>query len=241
SLSGGSKTLKYNINYTRDIIDYIMLNSAYQRDYVSAKLNKEIIPKIDFKLNTRVWKTVITGPSVSDGGKLRDAMKYGPVESLSALSQGDLIGTNENINSAEALSALNDPIYNIVNQYKKQRRFNATFNAGFSWKILDNLTFNTKGSYSFIKDYTDNVWLNKTGEASANGGQPVARRNDKKGNMWSIQNTLNYKLNLMDNKHNFSLLVGQEIYNSQSNEMLIESKFYPRNFSAKDVLAMWNY
>lgn len=241
ALSGGDKTLKYSINYTHDDIDYIMLNSAYKRDYVSAKLNKEISQKLTFNLNTRVWNTVIIGPSVSNGGKLRDAIKYAPVKSLSSLSSDALLGTGENINSAEALSALNDPIYNIVNQYKKQNRFNTTFNAGLTWKIIDGLTFSSKGSYTFTRDYTDNIWLNKTGEASANGGQPVARRSDRKGKMWSIQNILNYDFNIGSDSHKFSVLLGQEMDNSQTNEMLSESKFFPKDFSAEDVLAMWNY
>src|SRR5690606_10625641 len=100
-------------NYTHDDRDYIMLNSAYKRDYFSARLNKEFSSKLSLNLNTRVYNTTITGPSVSDGRKLRDAIKYAPVKSLSSLSQGDLAGTGEDINSAEALSALNNPIYNI--------------------------------------------------------------------------------------------------------------------------------
>src|SRR5690606_5445827 len=91
------------------------------------------------------------------------------------------------------------------------------------------------------KDFTDNIWVRGTGQSSANGGQPVARRDDRKGNRWSIQNVLNYNFALDGEKHRFSILGGQELTSTQSNRMLSESKFYPDDFTPDDVLAMWNY
>ncbi len=239
-LNGGDKTLTYNLNYTRDNEDYIMLNSEYKRDYFSAKLNKKISSRLSLDFNTRMSNTVIIGPSVSDGKKLRDGVKYAPVRSLAFLTEGAL-GGDEDVTSAEALSSLNDPIYNVVNEYKKQNRFNSTFNAGVTWKILDGLSFTSKGSYAFNKDFTDNIWLRKTGESSANGGQPVARRNDYKNSLWSVNNVLSYNFNLDKKKHQFTVLVGQEMSSSQKNQMQIGSKFFPEDFTADDVLAMWNY
>lgn len=239
-LSGGDKSLTYNLNYTHDQEDFIMLNSTYKRDYFSGKLRKIISPKLTFDFNTRMYNTVITGPSISSGRKLRDAVKYAPVRSLTAPGSGGL-GSDEDATSAEALSSLNDPIYNVVNEYKYQNRFNSTFNVGITWKITKNLQFTSKGSYAFVKDYTDNIFLNKTGESSANGGQPVAKRNDQKGTMWSISNVLNYNLNLKGGKHRINLVVGQELSSSQKDETDISSKFFPMDFTADDVLAMWNY
>ncbi|UAY54524.1 SusC/RagA family TonB-linked outer membrane protein [Arachidicoccus terrestris] len=239
-LSGGDRSLTYNLNYTHDQEDFIMLNSTYKRDYFSGKLKKIISPKLTFDFNARMYNTVITGPSVSSGKKLRDAVKYAPVRSLTAPGAGGL-GSDEDATSAEALSSLNDPIYNIVNEYRYQNRFNSTFNAGITWKIAHNLTFTSKGSYAFVKDYTDNIFLNKTGESSANGGQPVARRNDEKGYMWSVSNVLDYRLNLNGGKHRLNAIVGQELSSRQSNETALSSKFFPIDFTADDVLAMWNY
>lgn len=239
-LSGGDQSLQYYLNYTHDDEDYIMLNSAYKRDNISLRLNKKIGSSINVDFQSRISNSVITGPSISSGRKLRDGVKYAPIRSLTYIPVESLAGT-EDINSAEALSSLNDPIYNITNEYKKQNGFNNIYNLGVSWNIAEGLTFNTKGSYGFVKDFTDNIWLKNTGEASANGGQPVARRQDEKGNRWSIQNTLSYDFNINQDVHDFKLLVGQEIYNSQKDRMTSESKFFPGDFGADDVLAMWNY
>jgi len=239
-LSGGDKTLTYNLGYTRDQEDFVMLNSKYQRDYFSAKINKKVSQNLSIDFNSRMYNTTITGPSVSNGAKLRDAVKYAPVKSLTALGLGGL-GSDEDATSAEALSALNDPIYNIVNEYKKQNQFNTTFNLGITWKIMNGLSFQTRGSYAYNKNYTDNIFLNKTGESSSNGGQPVGKRTDEKGTMWQISNTLNYDLKLNKGKHRIAALVGQEMSSSQKNSTAISSKFFPVDFTANDVLAMWNY
>lgn len=241
-LSGGDQdgSLTYNINYTRDDEDYIMLNSAYQRDYVSAKLHKKISPKLSFEFNSRMSATEIQGPSISDGRKLREAVKYAPVRSLASLTE-DALGGAEDITSPEALSSLRDPVVNVENEYKDQNRFNLTFNAGFNWKIIDGLSFSTKGSFGYNKDFTDNIWVRGTGQSSSNGGQPVARREDKKGTLYSIQNVLTYDFDLDEAKHRFTIVGGQELTNSQRNDMLMESKFYPEDFTPQDVLAMWNY
>ncbi|QDH81511.1 TonB-dependent receptor [Echinicola soli] len=239
-LSGGNESLQYLVNYTRDDENYIMLNSAYKRDNISIKINKQISDRLKVDLYSRMSNTTITGPSVSSGRMLRDGVKYAPVRSLTYIPESSLAGT-EDINSAEALSSLNDPIYNITNEYKKQYRFNNIYNLGVTWDIVEGLTFRTRGTYSFSKDYTDNIWLKNTGEASANGGQPVARRTDQKGQRWSIQNTLNYDFSTQDGKHEFNFLIGQEVYNTQRNSMRSESKFFPGDFNANNVLAMWNY
>lgn len=239
-LTGGDSSIRYKLNYTHDEEDFIMLNSAYQRDYVSFRMDKELSSKLDFDFISRLSNTIITGPSVSDGGKLRDGVKYAPVHSLTYLTEDDL-GGGEDITSAEALSSLNDPYYNIVNEYKEQNRFNVTMNTGLTWRPLLGLTVSSKGSYASNKDYTDNIWLNKTGRASANGGQPVGRRRDRKGSRWSIQNTLTYEGDFNNSAHKLNLLVGQEFRSSQRNEMLSESKFFPVDFTSDDVLAMWNY
>lgn len=239
-INGGDKSVSYNVNYTHDNEDFIMLNSEYQRNYLSARINKKFSDKLSLDFNTRMSNTVITGPSVSDGKKLRDGVKYAPVRSLAFLSEGSLGGA-EDVTSAEALSSLNDPIYNVVNEYKKQNRFNSTFNTSLTWNILKGLSLNTRGSYAYNKDFTDNIWLKSTGEASSNGGQPVARRNDQKNNIWTIQNVLSYNFSLDNEKHRFTIIGGQELNNSQRNEMKSESKFFPSDFSSDDVLAMWNY
>ncbi|MDE8698336.1 hypothetical protein PZH42_30940, partial [Bacteroides cellulosilyticus] len=73
-------------------------------------------------LNAKMSNNVIDGPSVSSVSKLRDCVKYPPIGTLTDLPEDDLAGDNELI--PENISNLNDPFYNITNEYKKQSKFN---------------------------------------------------------------------------------------------------------------------
>lgn len=77
---------------------------------------------------------VIDGPSVSSGSKLRDCVKYPPIGTLTDLTEDDLAGDNELI--PENISNLNDPFYNITNEYKKQSKFNNTYNVALIGTLL---------------------------------------------------------------------------------------------------------
>lgn len=169
SLSGGTETMRYNISYTRDDEDYIMLNSNYVRDNFNIKLNKSFGKVIDLDVTARTTNTVIDGPDVSGGRKLRDGVKYAPVKSITTLSMENLVGTSEELDWAESASMLNDPIYNITNEFKKQYSFVNSYNVGLTFHIIKGLDYRVQGSYSYEKAHTDNIWLKKTGESNANG------------------------------------------------------------------------
>lgn len=235
TISGGSKDLTYSVNYTHDDETYIMKTSDLRRDYLNAKLSKGLARNLKIDMSMRMTKTVIDGPRVSTGNRLRNIVKYAPVGTLSALQEGD---SGEDIYNEENLSNLKDPMYNIVNNYKKQNQFLNTYNLGISWDILKGLSFRTQGSYTFTYDDTDDIYINNTGEASYNGGMPVANRQYKKGHRYSWQNILQYKLKLK--RHRLDAMAGFEMNERATDEMKIQSKFFPADFTAQDILAMWN-
>lgn len=235
TLSGGSKDLTYSVNYTHDEESYIMKTSDLKRDYLNAKLAKDINKSLKVDMSMRMTKTVIDGPRVSTGNRLRNIVKYAPIGTLDALQEGD---SGEDIYDPESISNLRDPMYNIINNYKKQNQFQNTYNLGLSWNVVQDLTFRTQGSYTFQYDDTDDIYINNTGEAAYNGGMPVANRSYVKGHRYSWQNTLQYKLKLK--KHRVDVMLGFEMNEKATDEMKISSKFFPQDFTAKDILAMWN-
>ena len=236
SLMGGSETLKYNISYTRDDETYIMKTSKFARNSINAKINQKIGKKLTIDLGMRMVQTVIDGPKVSTGNRLRNIVKYAPIGTLSSLTEDDLGG---DIYNSEDLTDLNDPYYNIVNNYKKQNRFTNVYNLGITWEIIKGLSFRTQGSYTYQFDDTDDIHTNNTGEAKNNGGMPVANRYNMKGNRYSWSSTLQYK-KTWNKKNRFDAMVGFEIDNQTKRDMNVKSMFYPTDFSAQDILAMWN-
>ncbi len=238
SISGGSDALKYNLSLNQVNEDYIMLNSGFKRTNINLKTNAKISKTIDFDFATRLSYATITGPSISSGRKLRDGVKYTPTAGLTGFSE-DVQDTQDDT-SPEKISTLQNPLFDIENEYKKQYQFNNTYNAGINWKIIKGLTFSTKGSYSFITNHTDNIWTKGTGESNANGGQPVAKKTNEEKDQWSFNNTLTYDYTLKD-IHRFTFLLGQEMSNRNNDQTVIQSKYFPANMTAEQILAMWNY
>ncbi len=234
NISGGDKTLVYSISYTIDSEDYIMKTSDYTRHNLNVKLKKKFNDKLELEFNPKMSYRVINGASVSSGRKLRDCIKFPSVGTLTSLTLDDL-GDGYNI---ENISNLNDPFFNIANEYRKQTKFNNTYNAALKWQVLDGLSVRVEGSYSFAFDRTDQLYLKNTGEANSKAGQPVAYRQYWFGNAWTTRGVLFYQKSL--DVHNFDFTTGYEMNSSERDEMRINSDYYPHDYSAENILAMWN-
>lgn len=238
-VSGGNKAALYSLSLTRNDEDYIMINSGYKRDNVNFKVSSQIKDNLSMNFNVRVTNEVITGPSVSAGSgsntKLRNAVKYSPTRGLSGLDPSN----SDDDDQAGINSALNNPVDDINNEYKKVNKFNNTYIAGINWDIINKLRFSSTFSYAFLKNNTDNVWTSGTGVSKTYAGQPVARITDDKGHDWRLINTLSYNFNL--NKiHQFDVLAGQELSERVMNRKIVEARYFPVDFSAKEVLAAMN-
>lgn len=238
-VSGGNKAALYSLSLTRNDEDYIMINSGYKRDNVNFKVSSQIKDNLSMNFNVRVTNEVITGPSVSAGSgsntKLRNAVKYSPTRGLAGLDPSN----SDDDDQAGINSALNNPVDDITNEYKKVNKFNNTYIAGLNWDIIKKLRFSSTFSYAFLKNNTDNVWTSGTGVSKTYAGQPVARITDDKGHDWRLINTLSYNFNL--NKiHQFDVLAGQELSERVMNRKIVEARYFPVDFSAKEVLAAMN-
>ena len=238
NISGGSDDLIYSISYTHDDEDYIMETSKYKRDNLNMKLTKKLFNnKLRFDLNAKMTHRTIDGPSVSSGKKLRDAVKYPTVKTLTELSDEDLAG--DDALEIENINTLNDPWFNITNEYKKQTKFNNSYNVALTWDIIKGLQWRAEGTYGYAYDRTDNIWLANTGEANGKAGQPVAKRQYWNGNNWTARTTLNYKFDIKD-KHKFDIMAGIEAKHSERDEMEINADYFPHDYTVDNILAMWN-
>ena len=237
NISGGSKDLIYSLSYTHDDESYIMSVSNFKRDNLNLKLTKKFGDKLRLDFNAKMTNRVVDGPSVSSGSKLRDAIKYPNIGTLTDLSDEDLAGDDEIL--IENISNLNDPMFNITNEYKKQTKFNNNYNVALIWNIIKGLEWRAEGTYGYSYDRTDNIWLANTGEANSKAGQPVARRQYWNGNNWALRTILNYKFDIQK-KHRFGIMAGWEAKHSQRDKMEINADYYPADYTVDNILAMWN-
>ena len=235
NINGGSEDLVYSLSYTHDDETYIMQTSQYRRDNVNLKVNKKFNKKLRMDLNVKMSNTTIDGPSVSSGSKLRDCVKYPTVGTLTDLTDEDLSGDDGII---ENISSLNDPYFNIVNEYKKQSKFNNSYNAALIWDVIKGLQWRAEGTYGFSFDRTDNVYLKNTSKANQTAGQPVGVREYWNGQNWAFRTLLNYKFKMKD--HSFDVMGGMEALSSKKDKMQITADYFPSDYGVNDILSMWN-
>ncbi len=236
SISGGHKDLVYSLSYTHDDEAYILKVSNYRRDNLNVKLSKQLTKNLKLEFNPKMTYTVIDGPSISSGSKLRDCVKYPPVVTLTDLSEEDITGDGEI--ASENISNLNDPIYNTTNEYKKQMQFSNSYNVGLNWEIIKGLSLRGEGTYGFKRNRTDQIYLADTGEANSKAGQPVAYRTYVDGKSWSVRSYLTYRKTIKD--HRFDVMAGFEYRNSESEQMKVNSDYFPSDYTASNILAMWS-
>jgi TonB-linked SusC/RagA family outer membrane protein len=240
-VSGGSKAAIYSLSLTRNDEDYIMLNSGYVRDNINFKVNSALSNNLTLDFNIRIANETITGPSLSSGSgensKLRNAVKYTPTKGLAGFDPS--LNDEDEQAGIGSSSLLNNPIEDIENEYKKQNKFSNTNILGLKWKIIDKLNYTSSLSYAFIKNKTENVWSKGTGESKKYGGQPVARITEDKGHDWRLINTLSYNFDI-NKVHQFDVLVGQELSEKVVDREIVESRYFPVDFSANEVLAALN-
>jgi TonB-linked SusC/RagA family outer membrane protein len=234
SVSGGDQSLSYSISYTRDDESYIMKTSKYLRDNLNIKIDKTFGKYLRLEFNPKMSRRVINGASVSSGRKLRDSVKFAPVNTQTSISLDDA----ENGYNLENISNLNDPYFNVVNEYKKQIKFSNSYNAALTWNIFKGLSLRTEGIYGFLNDRTDQIYLKNTGEANQKAGQPVAYRTYWDGNNWTARGILNYNNKIKE--HYFDAMAAIEYNHSVKDRMVINSDYFPHDYTAENILAMWN-
>ena len=236
NINGGSKDLVYSLSYTHDDETYIMQTSDFRRDNLNLKLKKDFTDYLHLDFNAKMTTRTINGTSVSAGWKLRDCTLFAPIGTLTDLGIDDLGDTGDL--SYENISNLQDPFYNVANEYKKQRLFNNTYNLGLTWDITKWLSWRVEGIYGFSFNRTDNIFLANTGTANQRSGFPVATRQYSDGNNYTLRTMLNFNHHF--GKHHVDAMVGMEAYHADSNNQRIESDYYPLDYTVDNILAMWN-
>lgn len=237
NIRGGSEDLIYSLSYTHDDENYIMSSSKFKRDNLNVKITKKFGQKLRLDFNGKMTHRVIDGPSVSSGSKLRDAVKYPVIGTLTDLTEEDVVGDDALV--FENISNLNDPLFNIKNEYKKQTKFSNSYNVALVWDVIKGLQWRAEGSYGYTYDRTDNIWLARTGTANGRGGNPVAKREYWNGNNWTLRSTMNYNLKIAE-KHRIDLMAGIEAKSSEKDKMEVNADYFPKDYTVDNILAMWN-
>ncbi len=235
TIGGGSDKVKFNISLTNSEDKGIIMGSGVRRTNLNIKTNLQLSDKVSMQINPKFTfrrDEGAGGENLGTGGII-DVLKYRPTNGLREFGYIDPSYADPN---EEELFTYTNPKNDIaINQQIKHAY---TYSTGISldYKPIKNLTLRTEATIGLQWTDQSRFWGALTSEGQKHNTQPVAQltNGNKLSYVWT--NTANYSLSL-DDVHNFSFLLGQEIHHSQSRSIVMKNRYFPRTFTAVEA---WN-
>lgn len=229
SINGAGEKTKYlfMVNYLND--PGIKINSSYDRINATLKLNHQLFSNFKVGFDVRFTQTNKKG---NEGNTiLSKAFMYKPIDN--PLGNGNFAGFgNGDVNIDDAYNPVD-----VTNSYKNLSKTNTVrglFTA--NWEIIKGLTVNEDFSINGIWGHTKNY---NNGETSASSYK-YGELKKKDGYSWRNALTINWQVQGLGDKHDLSLLVGNENLYSVTNENNIYGTGYASSFDFDRVFGMIN-
>jgi TonB-dependent starch-binding outer membrane protein SusC len=208
AITGGTKTTKYRISYSRDDEKGIMLNTSFKRDYFKLKLDQKVTDKLSFTANAQYAASITEGAGTSgtqDKGSLKNSVMYRPTFGL--LRADSML----DVDFDPAIS-LTNPVTNAYSQLRRKNNSNIVINASIDYKITNDLTFRTMGG--LIKDLDRNEAFDySTSSYATTSGGPFGTILYNDATKLSNTNLLTFAKTI-NSKHEVNAMIGEEsIYN----------------------------
>jgi len=237
-VSGGNKKVTFNFNYTYNNNQAIVINSSYKRHIFALKGDYNVTKNLKVGISTRYTHQDVYGAGVSDTkgtsyNRLRNAVKYRPF-----LSEGQDITDEDDFADQNVGNGLNlyNPIALANAEYRKKTTDAYNFTAFASYNIVKNLSFKSTFGYDFSnfvdRQFSDSI----TPYSITQGGRkPIAGLDTVEKETITNSNVLNYSVRGWKGKHDFDVLVGQEIYELKTTSRSSLFRNYPLGTSPEDA------
>lgn len=237
AVSGGNEKTTFNISLTHNREDGILLESGLKRYLLNFKFEHRVSDKLRIGLTTRYLDQTISGKGTIDPGsressRLRHAINYRPFEL-------DRPGYGEDDFDLELqqTSRITNPILVTRSEYRKNYTRGTYFTGFVNYNILKNLVFRSTFGTDNANVRTDQFWDKISATASRYANLPVASIGQQQNNSINNSNTLQYTVNNFHKKHDFSVLIGQELVQVKSKQNTIETRYFPADITAEKALA----
>lgn len=243
SVTGGSDKVKWTASYNYLKDNAIMIGSNYDRHNIALKTQFKPIKPLTIDFNVRFSNTTVRGAgsnSINDAGsssgtsaRLKHAVQYTPVPISGASSDSDL---------EEDFGDNAPPLQSVRDNDKKRTRQNWTFNAGVTWKIIENLNLRVEGGLDTFNQ-KDNSFYGLTTYYVSTASYPGVATMYSDLNRQKIRNTntLSYnfeKVFSKNSRHQLDLLLGQETIFTKSSTTKTTIQGLPDFFDAEKA---WNF
>lgn len=241
SVNGGNESTKYSISLSRYDENGIFNNSGFDKTTGKFRINQKVSKSVSFDATVNYANTNKKGLGTSgDSGRFNMLAQI-----LSARPTGGLALTNEELlaaaidplelESGESLAQVN-PIIQTESVTNTKRSEIWSGNLSVTWEIMKGLTFKTAGTYNTTNTRTNIFYRNGSKEAYRNGQKPYGQTQMGRDLRWSNNNTLTWKNKIK--KHQYDLMVGQEMSFKGTEYLLGQAKDFPFDNLGNDNLGI---
>lgn len=236
NINGGNASTNYNLSITSNKEQGVLLESGFDRKLITFKLDHKVSDKFKVGFNVRYNDQEVSGAGTTNSGtkstnRLRHSVQYRPM----------LLGVNPEIDDFDenlyvSSGNLVNPIIMTQAEYKKSYTKALNLSGYLSYVIVKNLTFRSTIGIDNNDLRNDQFWSKVTGTARNFASLPVANIFDQNIRTINNANTLQYakKFNKV---HDLSVLLGQEIYETNLSNKTVETRYFPADISASNALA----
>lgn len=237
NVGGGTEKIRFNASLTQSNDDGIIMGSGVRRTNLNIKTNIKVNDKFSIQINPKFnyRRDEGAGGSHIGTGGIIDVLKYRPTNGLREYGYVDPSYADP---LEEELFHYTNPKNDIKINSLVQHAYTSTNALALEWKPIEGLTLRTEGTIG-MRWYDKSRFyggLTKEGSKMENNHRPVAELTDRYRLNYVWTNTANYTMTMNDD-HNWSFLLGQEIYHSQQRETYMKNNLFPETFTAEEA---WN-
>ena len=230
SIGGGSERTKFNLSLTQSEDKGIIMGSGVRRTNVNLKLNTEITKNLKFNYSPTITfrrDEGAGGDAVGTGGII-DVLKYMPTKGYREFASYNKAWVDQDIEQAFDLT---NPVDDINTNVQKRHSYNLNNRFSLTWTPIKGLSLRSEGNYSITFRDTQRFYGPLTATGKKYNSQPVASIVNRTIQSYTWTNTAAYDMSLKE-VHNFSFLLGQEIYHTQYKETSQTNRYFDRSVSA---------
>ncbi len=230
TVGGGNDKTKFNVSLTQQEDKGIILGSGVRRTNINVKLNTNLAKNLKLSYNpTMTYRRDegAGGDNIGSGGII-DVLLYRPTNGMRDYGSWNPAWVDQ---ASEKNFVYTNPKNDIATNQQKKHSYNINNKLSLSWSPIAGLMLRTEGNYSVTFSDINRFYGSQTGVGKANNSLPVAQITNQTSQSYTWTNTASYNMDLKE-IHNFSFLLGQEIYNNQKKQTYMFNRYFPDGISA---------
>ncbi len=231
AIGGGGENMRFNLSLTQSEDKGIIMGSGVRRTNLNLKTAIDITDRLTLQINPKFTfrrDEGAGGNNIGTGG-IVDVLRYRPTNGLREYGYVDPAYADPD---EEELFTYTNPKSDIAINQQKRHDYNYSNAFAIDWEPVDGLVLRSEATIGLGWRDQYRFWGALTTEGQRNNFQPVARIDKRQSLRYIWTNTANYGVTLNDN-HNVSLLLGQEIFHHQDKLNVQQNRYFPRAFEAQ--------